>query len=121
MCDRFPLVAFTVTLPEVGFPPAYIVRVDVAVPLGERVTVHGLMAQPVHAGHRGDGGTWRETLPANPLRLVTATVDVLVVPVWTCRLAGFAVMLKSGVDETTVKYAVTWWDRLPLKPNTGIW
>ncbi len=66
MCDRFPLVAFTVTLPEVGFPPAYIVRVEVAVSLDERVTVHGLMAQLVHAGHMGDGGTRREMLPANP-------------------------------------------------------
>jgi hypothetical protein len=48
-------------------------------------------------------------------------VDVPVAPVWTCRLAGFAVMLKSGVDETMLKYAVTWWERLPLKPDTVNW
>ena len=52
---------------------------------------------------------------------MTATVDVSVVPVWTCRLAGSAVMLKSGVDETTVKYVVTWWERLAPKPITGSW
>jgi hypothetical protein len=120
VCDRFPLVAFTVALPEVGYPPAYIVRVDVAVPLGERVTVHGLMAQPVHAGHRGDGGTRRETLPENPWRLVTATVDVPVAPVWTCRLAGLAETVKSGVaDESKMKTTLTACVRFPLVPVTG--
>jgi hypothetical protein len=115
-----PLVAVTVTFPEVANPPANIVSVDVAVPFEGNVTLVGLMDHVVHAGQSGGGGTDRFTVPEKPLRLVRMIAELFCDPVGIVRKIGLAVIAKSGCAVDDVKLTVVEWERLPLVPVTVI-
>ncbi len=69
------------------------VKVEVAVPPLDTVTLVGLSeaVSPV-----GETLTARETVPENPYRLVTVTVEVLGVPDFVVRLVEFEDTLKLG-------------------------
>jgi hypothetical protein len=118
--DRLPLFPKTVTLPEPPPVPPKIESVAVAVPFDVRLRLVGLTDQVLQLGwgQRGDGDVDKETVPVNPLRLVSVIVEVPVVPAGMLRLVGLAVMLKSGVPDvcTTVKATVALWESPPLVP-----
>lgn len=78
--------------------PAKIERDAVAVPPGLKVTVVGLIDQPLQPGweHSGGEGTNRFTAPLSPFTLVTVIVDDAELPSTMDRLAGFAEIAKSG-------------------------
>ena len=64
------------------------------------------MDHVVQPGHIGEN-VWSETVPLNPLRLVTVMADVPLEPALSCKLFGLAVMPKSEVGEDgTVKYTI---------------
>ena len=101
--DRLPLVPVTVTFPAVGTVPPKIVRVDMADPPDESVTLLGLIAQLGHPGHAGFGGTVNVTVPENPFWLVRVIVELFENPVGTRTKDGRADIEKSGgggIEET---------------------
>jgi len=110
-----------VTFPEPPAAPPDIVSVALAIPSGARLTLVGLMYHVLHVGEgqRGDGAS-RLTMPLNPLMLERIIVDVAEEPAGITRLAGLAVMEKSGVgeEEVTVTDTSTLCDPLPLVPLT---
>ncbi len=79
---------------------------DDADPPDERVTLVGLT---VAARPEGETEANKNTVPEKLLRLARLTVEVADEPTGTLKLLGFAVRVKSGVeeDETMVKVTST--------------
>src|SRR6266568_4589837 len=81
--ERLPLVPNTTTVKPLPPPPnelTLIVRMAVAVPPGVSVTLEGLTDQVLQAGGQIISGpvfVVRETVPANPLMLVTLMLEVM--------------------------------------------
>ncbi len=100
--ERLPLVPNTTTVKPLPPPPnelTLIVRMAVAVPPGVSVTLEGLTDQVLQAGGQIISGpvfVVRETVPANPLMLVTLMMEVAVVPACMASELGFADIVKSG-------------------------
>jgi len=83
-----------------------------SVEVPEPVTLVGVRVQvkPV----AGETVAVRETIPLNPFRAVTVTVDVPEAPARIVTVAGLAAIVKSW----TVKVTVAEWDIVPLVPVT---
>jgi len=77
LCDRLPLVPVTTTTQFLGGLPAVDtnVRVELAVPPDESLTLDELRPQPGHEAQRGGGEVARFTTPLKPLMLVNMIKD----------------------------------------------
>ena len=77
LCDRLPLVPVTVTTQLLDGVPAVEVkvRVELAVPPDESLTLDELRPQPGHEAQRGGGEVARFTTPLKPLMLVNMIKD----------------------------------------------
>lgn len=92
------------------------VRIDVAAPPEESVTLAGLT---VAVRFAGDTEVVSETMPANPFRLDREIVDALDDPAVNPSVDGLAEVVKSGaVGEVTVTISFTECEREPLVPAT---
>ncbi len=90
-----------------------IVRVEVALDPGVRLTLGGLTAT-VKPAAVGETEAASETLPVNP-KLPTVIVEVPEEPALTLTVVGLAVTVKS---EVTVRVTVAECDVVPLVPVT---
>ena len=77
LCDRLPLVPVTTTTQFLGGVPKVEtnVRVELAVPPDESLTLDELRPQLGHETQRGGGEVARFTVPLKPLRLVSMISD----------------------------------------------
>ncbi len=95
-------------------------RIEVAVPPGERSTLDGLMPQLGHEAQSGGGDVVSLTVPLKLLMLVSVVWDLPVLPAMTVWFDGLAEIVKSGFPgATTVKVTGAEWERLPLVPVTA--
>ena len=95
-------------------------RIEVAVPPGERSTLDGLTPQFGHETQSGAGDVVSLTVPLKLLMLVSAIWDLPVLPAMTVWLDGLAEIVKSGGPEAaTVNVTGAEWERLPLVPVTA--
>jgi hypothetical protein len=60
----------------------------------------------------------RVTVPVNPFRGATVTVEVLLAPALTITLVGFDDTAKSGEEVWTETETIVEWERDPLVPVT---
>ena len=95
-------------------------RIEVAVPPGERSTLDGLIPQLGHETQSGAGDVVSLTVPLKLLMLVSTIWDLPVDPATTVWLDGLAEIVKSGgTEDTTVNVTGAAWDSLPLVPLTA--
>jgi hypothetical protein len=85
LCDRLPLVPVTVTSQLLGGVPVVEtkVRVELADPPSESLTLDELRPQPGHETQRGGGEVVRFTVPLKPLILVNMIKDFAEEPATT--------------------------------------
>ena len=95
-------------------------RIEAAVPPGERSTLDGLMPQLGHETQSGAGDVVSLTVPLKLLMLVRVIWDLPVEPATTVWLDGLAEIVKSGAPgATTVNVTGAEWEMLPLVPVTA--
>src|SRR2546428_10371640 len=95
-------------------------RLEVAVPPGERWALGALMHQFGQETQSGAGDVVSLTVRLKLLMLVSAIWDLAVLPAMTVWRGGLAEIVKSvGPEATTVNVTGAEWERLPLVPVTA--